>query len=119
MVLCAAGIAYLFRHSGKPTARWLGAALILAGVLAIAGWVIGLYIAREELSSFLAPEESRLPETYLAIVKDVLQQGRESLGRIFWLPGLALIITGVAVLLASLPWPSFGGRESPTAVQRG
>jgi hypothetical protein len=119
MVLCAGGIAYLFRRGGKATARWLGTAMIVAGVVAIAGWVIGLHIAREELTSFLAPEESRLADAYLEIVRDVIQQAREDLGRLFWLPGIAFLVTGIVVWVASLPWPAFRGRQSPTAVQRG
>ncbi len=119
MVACAGGIALLFRNGGKATARWLGTAMVLAGVVAIVGWATGLHFAREELNSFLAPEESNIADTYLAIVRDTLQAARDDLRLVFLLPGFAMAITGLAVWAASLPWPARRGRRSPTAVQQG
>ncbi|MEX0781223.1 MAG: hypothetical protein WD557_01130 [Dehalococcoidia bacterium] len=117
MLGAAALLAFLFRQRPVVAFRWLGTTLIVASVVAVLVWVVGLYIAREELESFLAPSESDLPEAFQGIVRDVLQQARESLGLVFWVPGMVAAVAGIGLWVASLRplRPAHGTAETPPA----
>jgi len=102
MAVLLALLGWAHRGSKAAALRWMGAPLVLAGGLGFGAWLIGRQLAEDAILDASLGPNSTVPESYARLYRDVISQAMTDLGPTVWIPCVAAMVVGIALVAASV-----------------
>ncbi len=99
LVFAVIALAVLHRRDRRSQLAWIGAALTVAGLVALIGWAIGRGVAQADITALL--ERKGLPPAIKSSIGDVVASSIRDLTPGIWGASAAIAGLGVIALLAS------------------